>query len=465
MKNNLYQILGISQSANEQEIKSAYRRQAMRWHPDRNADNREECERRFKEVGYAYSVLSDPEKRRKYDETILGRGESTSDKDDPFTSESAFSVFIAVILDRAFELALTGKDGIAIYRTLIAEGCPDKIAHTIANRAYQMANRASTSDSEKRSHNEEPPDKKTNTTRTAGYYARFFARTLDMGLIGLFSTLIAFFLYRPESYGEFWIVTLISLPINLLTEALLVGALGTLPGKRLLRISVVDSTGVPPRIKLSLYRNLLIYTRGMWFGLPLLSAIPMFISYRRVLKGKLTAWDNTLNLRVLQSKVSALRYIAFIAILLSQWIVSTLLFQEYAKAALFPPAAAPTAEVKNKDVTPTQQTENYYLPLEQITVALRNDKKDNNEKFAQIKVVLTFQGTETANTIGQHSAYITRDVATLIESKTGDELSSEEGRIQLANEIRYGVNQLLQSQGFPVRNPIKRVIYNQFIVQ
>lgn len=70
-----YETLGISKGASEQEIKTAYRRQALKWHPDRNKTT--EANSKFKDVTKAYEVLSDPKKREMYDqygESAFNRG-------------------------------------------------------------------------------------------------------------------------------------------------------------------------------------------------------------------------------------------------------------------------------------------------------------------------------------------------------------------------------------------------------
>ena len=65
-KRDYYDVLGVDRSADEKALKSAYRKLAMKYHPDQNPDDAD-AEAMFKEVGEAYAVLSDPEKKAAYD--------------------------------------------------------------------------------------------------------------------------------------------------------------------------------------------------------------------------------------------------------------------------------------------------------------------------------------------------------------------------------------------------------------
>ncbi|CFW92911.1 protein of unknown function [endosymbiont DhMRE of Dentiscutata heterogama] len=72
-----YQILGISKDATPDQIKTAYRQLALKWHPDKNLNNRAEAERKFKEIVAAYEVLSNPTARAEYDKTGSAPSSST----------------------------------------------------------------------------------------------------------------------------------------------------------------------------------------------------------------------------------------------------------------------------------------------------------------------------------------------------------------------------------------------------
>ncbi|MFZ3201844.1 MAG: DnaJ domain-containing protein, partial [Candidatus Acidiferrales bacterium] len=62
-----YEILGVARDASADQIKSAYRKAALRWHPDRNPEKKKDAEENFRQATEAYSVLSDAQKRSVYD--------------------------------------------------------------------------------------------------------------------------------------------------------------------------------------------------------------------------------------------------------------------------------------------------------------------------------------------------------------------------------------------------------------
>lgn len=67
-KRDYYEVLNVSRSASPDEIKKAYRKLAMQYHPDKNPSKKKEAEERFKEISEAYEVLSDPDKRQRYNQ-------------------------------------------------------------------------------------------------------------------------------------------------------------------------------------------------------------------------------------------------------------------------------------------------------------------------------------------------------------------------------------------------------------
>lgn len=87
-----YELLGVSKAASDKEIKSAYRKKALEWHPDRN--KAPDAEKKFKEINKAFEVLSDPAKRQQYDqlghqnyEAFGNRGSGGAPGGNPFAGQ------------------------------------------------------------------------------------------------------------------------------------------------------------------------------------------------------------------------------------------------------------------------------------------------------------------------------------------------------------------------------------------
>ncbi|MBZ3877907.1 DnaJ-like protein subfamily B member 8 [Sciurus carolinensis] len=91
---NYYEVLGVQSGASPEDIKKAYRKLALRWHPDKNPDNKEEAEKKFKQVSEAYEVLSDPKKRALYDragcDSWRAGGGASAPYNSPFDSGYTF---------------------------------------------------------------------------------------------------------------------------------------------------------------------------------------------------------------------------------------------------------------------------------------------------------------------------------------------------------------------------------------
>ncbi len=142
-----YHILGVDHDATPEEIKLAYRRVAMRWHPDRN-DNSSESREKFHQAAEAFKILSERAAGRassgqqageRYSEssdrsTDGGRRQGESDSRDDF----ADSVFWDVTLDYAIKLAQSGMNVDDIAASVRRKGCPRKLARVIADKAFYI---------------------------------------------------------------------------------------------------------------------------------------------------------------------------------------------------------------------------------------------------------------------------------------------------------------------------------------
>jgi curved DNA-binding protein CbpA len=143
----LYETLGVDEHATEEQLKRAYRKAAMRFHPDRNVGNEKAAHEKFQELKEAYAILSDPAQREVYDRIFaeeMQRFETQRQQEEAereareAEERAAREALYRERVSLAMQFASMGHNGDVVFGVLLGNGCDETIARQIADSAIAL---------------------------------------------------------------------------------------------------------------------------------------------------------------------------------------------------------------------------------------------------------------------------------------------------------------------------------------
>jgi len=290
--NNHYQTLKVSRDAPAEVIRMAYKVLCQKYHPDKYPENRAAAEQIMKALNAAYAILSDPAKRKDYDD---------------FLNEVE---------------ALNGE---------LNKRETEQQSHKPKEEPKQESRHKTYDHKEKAK--PQPNDFNHGTDNTPRPWRRFFARYVDYFfaafIVGFF---IGFFeqhglLSQETSLGLMnpFILGFIATSVWVILESTLLTWFGNTPGKMLIGLRVVSSQQ-PPRY---LNRAFSVWFRGIGLGLPFVWLITASLAHSRLKKTGLTSWDKDYGFTVEAYPIGVIHRTAAAGIILALFAANMLVGQEY----------------------------------------------------------------------------------------------------------------------------------------
>lgn len=272
-----YDNLQVVETASIEVIRGAYKYLSQKWHPDKHPNDKERATRIMKVINDAYSVLSDPERRREHDAWIRAQREQFDN------AKASQSEKVKETPPPEHEEKQNANEG--VYK-------PDESREFFGGKYHP--------------------------------WRRYFARTVDLFTSGIISLFLALVLI--ESFSQNLSASIYSAMENELIaglmlcvvwipiEAVFLATIATTPAKWVFGIKVRKADGTKLSFSDALSRSFLVWVQGMGFAIPIVLMVTNYLAYKRLTKSGVTLWDKSVGAIVEHKQWSFLRVVSVVFI-------------------------------------------------------------------------------------------------------------------------------------------------------
>lgn len=272
--NKYYEILGLKSGSSKEEIKQAYKDLLNIWNPSKHADDiqlQQKAQEKIKEIDNAYEKI------------LLSLSQIPIDENESVQAEKSANIGTQ-------QLARQPQEESSIYQKGFQKPRP---------------------------------------------WVRFWARTLDLNIFLLLSSVLIGFLYgflyalinkeAPSFSDTILVLILLGLPIAFVIDAISMTLFGNTPGKAILRTSVTNADGSKLSFRDALLRNMRVYFSGYGLGIPLVQFVTFIVAYNKLTNKGKTAWDEKHNFIVSHGHIGGGRVLIYCVVFFIFLIITALL--------------------------------------------------------------------------------------------------------------------------------------------